>query len=74
MENLWKLIEATVETEFHDLAVEAKKEWGEIKDKLEGYEKELSGDAYVPQEYPKMVDDKVVHNAEEESAISGNKE
>lgn len=71
MENLWKLIEATLETDYHDLAVKAKDEWGAVKQHLEEVEKELSGESYVPQEYPKMIGDKVVHNAEEESDLSG---
>lgn len=69
MENLWKLIAATAETEFHALSVAAEQEWGELKEKLESFEKELAGDDRVIQEYPKMVDGKIVHNAEEEAAL-----
>lgn len=68
MENLWKLIEASVGTELHDLAMTAKKEWGELKEKLEEMEKALSGEEYQPQEYPKMVGTVTVHNAAEEES------
>lgn len=68
MENLWKLIEASAETDLHDLAMSAKKEWGELKDKVEEMEKALSGEEYQPQEYPKMVGIVTVHNAAEEEA------
>jgi len=70
MENLWKLIEATAETNLHDLSVAAQKEWTELKDRLEELEKNLSGDSYQPQEYPKMVNGKTVHNAEEEASAT----
>jgi hypothetical protein len=70
MENLWKLIEAAIETDLHDLAVKASDEWGEIKEKLENLEKEIGGESYQPQEYPKMVGDKVVHNVDEEAALT----
>lgn len=70
MENLWKLIKASAETELHDLSVAAEKEWGEVKEKLEAMERELDPDSYQPQEYPKMVNGKVVHNAEEEAKAS----
>lgn len=67
MENLWKLIKATEETEFHNLSVDAEKEWGEVKEKLEALERELDPDSYQPIEYPKMVNGKIVHNATEEA-------
>lgn len=70
MENLWKLIKATAGTELHDLSVAAEKEWGEVKEKIEAFEKELGGEAYEPQEYPKMVGSKIVHNAAEEAALT----
>lgn len=69
MENLWKLIAATAESEFHALSAAAEEEWGEIKEKIESLEKKLSGEDRVIQEYPKMVDGKIVHNAEEEAAL-----
>lgn len=70
MENLWKLIEAAAEhgdVELHELAQEAMREWGELKDKLEGFAKTLGGEDYQPQEYPKMVGEKTVYNADEEA-------
>lgn len=67
MENLWKLIKASFETDLHDLSVAAEKEWGELKDKLEGLERDADPDSYVPQEYPKMVGGKTVYNALEEA-------
>lgn len=74
MENLWKLIEAAAEhgdSELHHLAGLAKSEWQELKDKIEGLEKE--GDGYVPQEYPKMLSSgETVWNAAEEAKATGN--
>lgn len=69
MEKLWKLIENALETDLHDIASEAKLEWHEIKEKLESLTKEVGGEDYQPQEYPKMVEGKVAHNAKEEAAI-----
>jgi hypothetical protein len=69
VENLWKLIKASAETDLHDLSVAAEKEWGEVKDRLESLETELDPDSYVPQEYPKMVGAAVVHNAAEEAKL-----
>lgn len=71
MENLWKLIKAAAETELHDLSTAAEKEWGELKDELESLRKDLAGENYQPQEYPKMVEGKIVHNATEEAALTG---
>ena len=69
MEHLWKLIEATADSDFHDLSVAAEKEWAELKDQLEEFEKQLAGEDRVIQEYPKMVGNKIVYNADEESAL-----
>lgn len=70
MENLWKLIVAAAETDLHELSLAAEKEWGEIKDELESLRKDLGGEDYQPQEYPKMVNGKIVHNATEEAAVA----
>lgn len=67
MENLYKLIDAAMETDLHDLAAAAKKEWGEIKERLETMERDLDPDSYQPVEYPKEVNGKIVHNADEEA-------
>ncbi len=70
MENLWKLIKASAETDLHDLSVAAEKEWAEVKARIEELEKDVGGEDYQPQEYPKMVNGKIVHNAEEEAKVS----
>lgn len=66
MENLYALITAALETDLHDLAVLAGKEWQQVKDQLEA-----EPEAYEPQEYPKMIGEKVVYNAKEEAALTG---
>jgi hypothetical protein len=68
VENLWKLIKAAEATDLHELSLAAATEWGELKDRLESLEKALDPDSYQPQEYPKMVGEKLVHNSAEEAA------
>lgn len=70
MEKLYALITAALDTtELHDAAVQAKKEWTTVKERLE--ELEIEAGNYDPQEYPKMIGDKTVYNAEEEAELTG---
>lgn len=73
MESLWNLLNKAVGIdELHHLAIDAKQELADLKDRLEELEKKLSGEHYVPQEYPKMTaSGKTVWNAEEEAAEAG---
>ena len=70
MQNIWFLIEKAIGiTELHQLAVDAKTDLVAIKLKLDEVMKE--GPDYAPAEYPKMVGDKTVYNADEEAALTG---
>ena len=63
-----ELIKHTKEyQELSYLAEAAQKEVLELRDRITELEKELGGDHYVPQEYPKMLPNgKIVNSAEEE--------
>lgn len=78
MENLWKLIEAAAakgDADLHNIAEDARIEWGELKERLEGLERELDPESYQPKEYPKMLPSgKVVYSAKEEALLTPSSE
>lgn len=73
MESLWTVLEKAADIgELHQLALDAKAELVDLKERLTELEKKLSGEEYVPAEYPKMTaSGKTVWNAQEEAVETG---
>ena len=70
MQNIWTLIDRAFDIpELHQLAVDAKSDLAAIKLKIDAATRD--GPDYKPEEYPKMVGNKVVYNAAEENALNG---